>query len=165
MNTDWWKENFPSSAIRSVSELIDERLNVTSASGSLMSFDGYVECRLTVGNQNQEMVIPMLASKMIHRDKPIIGYNVIQHSMALEDQNDSSNVMKVFPGLSGSGSANLVKAIQTNAEEKVCVVRTGKKNEIVAKGTQRYVRFIVPARSTESNFAALFQPAIGDIHH
>lgn len=102
VNTGWWKENFPREEILPLSELLSVPLKVSTANGSLMSFDGYVNCRLSIGGIGPEMIVPLLASRMVSKEKPLIGYNVIEHYMQIggDDVKNSSRVRASFSRIS-----------------------------------------------------------------
>lgn len=133
VNTSWWKENFPQKEILPLSELLSVPLKVSTANDSLMPFDGYVDCRLSIGGIGPDMVFPLLASRMVSKEKPLIGYNVIEHYMQIggDDVKNSSRVRASFSGISEDSVHNLVNVLMNNTGDRLWDVRIGRRSEMI----------------------------------
>lgn len=81
VNIGWWKENFLWEEIFFFSEFLSVLFKVFIVNGSLMLFDGYVNCCLFIGGIGLEMIVLLLVFWMVFKEKFFIGYNVIEYYM------------------------------------------------------------------------------------
>ena len=71
---------FNKAAVRDISELIDEELNLTAANGTKIAYSGWVEIevRLTSSSKDEPSVIVLFLITNENLEYPILGYNVIE---------------------------------------------------------------------------------------
>ena len=71
---------FNKAAVRDISELIDEELNLTAANGTKIAYSGWVEIevRLTSSSKDEPSAIVLFLITNENLEYPILGYNVIE---------------------------------------------------------------------------------------
>lgn len=71
------------------------------------------------------MIVPLLASRMVSKEKPLIGYNVIEHYMQIggDDVKNSSRVRASFSRISEDSVHNLVNVLTNNTGDRLWDVR------------------------------------------
>ena len=71
---------FNKAAVRDISELIGEELNLTAANGTKIAYSGWVEIevRLTSSSKDEPSVIVLFLITNENLEYPILGYNVIE---------------------------------------------------------------------------------------
>ena len=128
---DYLSKLFPGSSIRDISELLDTKLNLATANGSPLPYNGWVELRFKLSRDSNHLVVPFLVSSA-SVDAPLIGYNVIE---AIFKENPSQSMEEAqlsFPNV--SDIETLVNCIHSENNEELSFVKSGKTDFVVPKG-------------------------------
>jgi len=130
---DWVQKHFPGKDIRPISDLVDEKLHVKSASGNDIQFLGYVELEICPPNGESCVGVPFLVTEA-EFEPPILGYNVITHWL-----NDSS-ISSVFPTVEDKKVSSVLSVLENEQQNCLGVVKVGRQNIVIPKGKTRKVR-------------------------
>lgn len=143
----WLDEHFPGKKIRPISDLVDEKLRVKSASGDDIQFRGYVELEICPPNSSTTTGVPFLVTASELRT-PILGYNVISHW--LNDQN--------FPSVFSNSkvSTSVLSILEDEQSSVLGLVRIGRHNVTVPKGETVKVRCFSRVGAETTKLHAVF---------
>ena len=72
-------KNFPGVVVKDISELLDTKLNLTTANGSKMSHIGWVELNFRLSSCNPDLKVPFLVTEQF-LDSPLIAFKVAPYS-------------------------------------------------------------------------------------
>jgi hypothetical protein len=75
---EWVKSQLPKKRVRALSELFDQEMVVTSASGDSLGVKGWIEVELAAGDMKEPLNVPFIVTTA-KLDRPILGFNVITH--------------------------------------------------------------------------------------
>lgn len=162
VNELWWKETFPECSVRSLEELINEKLTVCSANGSSIQFSGWVECAVTIGKQI--ITTPFLVTPVAAKDHPIIGYNVIEEFVRGSDPDKVNvDISRAIPSLPSSAYVDLIRTIKRNLDSEICVVTTKKRTETIPAKSRKRVRLKVKYHSDQDQIPGHFEPSVENL--
>jgi hypothetical protein len=122
----WLKTEFPNASIRNISQLFDQKLAITSATGETLGVSGWVELGISISGTEHSIKVPFVVTN-VHMDKPILGYNVIAHLS--ESGINVKNFQSVFQGLEPKKVEALSSLMKQNQEEECVRVKRITNNE------------------------------------
>ena len=154
--------------IRSLDELLDaEDLELTTADGSFLPFDGWAEVQMEIsldGKTSVKILVPFLVTN-IPLAEPIIGYNVIEYIANLNnnefDSNPVNNIKRAFSQLSMKKINALLNLIR-HTPENMGTVTTGRRDILIPKRQSVSIVCRVRANCT-SKYLAVFEPCIENL--
>ena len=78
VDMSWMSEYFPTATIVSVSEFLEEDLNIRAANATPIQLEGVAVVDFSLGEGDDRFLVPLIVTtdKM---SEPILGYNVIAH--------------------------------------------------------------------------------------
>ena len=74
----WITEFFPGATIVSVSEFLEEDLNIRAANATPIQLEGVAVIDFSLGENDDHFLVPLIVTKD-DMSEPILGYNVIAH--------------------------------------------------------------------------------------
>ncbi|CAC5417221.1 unnamed protein product [Mytilus coruscus] len=156
----WLKEKMNETQIRPLSELMDGELIVRSANGSEIPYEGWVQVNFKLKSKEEKLEnsleVPFLLSSHPDMNKPIKGYNVIEHYM--EKHTNVAGILKSAMGIKVN-RINTVMNIIKSSNGDICSVRNGKRDIIIPGNSQSVIKGIAHVRDTSNSTSAVFMPA------
>ena len=110
----WVALNFPHAKILSVSDFLEEKLEVKAANSTTMEIDGVVVLDFSLGDGGETVSVPFVVTSQALVE-PILGYNVIEH-LVLEGKGDQRK--QLGDSLCSRGKVVSVDALAAVIEEK-----------------------------------------------
>ena len=110
----WVALNFPHAKILSVSDFLEEKLEVKAANSTTMEIDGVVVLDFSLGDDGETVSVPFVVTSQALVE-PILGYNVIEH-LVLEGDVDQRK--QLGDSLGSRGKVVSVDALAAVIEEK-----------------------------------------------
>jgi hypothetical protein len=107
LSRSWLETNFPHKNVRPIQDLFHRDLPLSSASGSELGVEGYVEFEFTFGGQL--MNVPFVVTN-VSLEQPILGYNVIAH--LVNHNPDACSLSSVFQGQNRKTVDSVVKTVK-----------------------------------------------------
>ena len=160
VNSEWLKAEFPTAQVRSVDDLFEGGLSVSSASGDSLNIQGWVEIEVMVDTQNSGRTLPVpFIIADVPMDRPIIGYNVIAQLSNL----DAGDVdfCSIFQGVEKSKVHSVVSILRQNQEEEVLgPAKIGRQRVVLAPGGSSVLRCFVRPGYAAGGEIAIFVPDI-----
>lgn len=140
---EWVTTNLADAEVHPLEELLgDNDLDLKSANGSSIPYEGYVEVQFKLWNSavEREVIVPLLVARD-HLDYPIIGYNVIEEVLKYQENVNPSVSEQIITSLTASlpsvkpeNILALVQFIQSNAASELCSVKTTKRDVLIPSG-------------------------------
>ena len=157
----WVALNFPHAKILSVSDFLDEKLEVKAANSTSMEIDGVVVLDFSLGDGGETVSVPFVVTAQTLIE-PILGYNVIEH-LVLEG--DADQRKQLGESLGSKGKIVSVDALAAVIEEKA--VNRDFLTEVkspravtVAPGCHVQVKCRVKAQSDDKEQSVYFEPLL-----
>lgn len=146
----WLKKHFPSKDIRPISELLDDKLRVKSASGDDIQFLGYVELDICPPKGQCTTGVPFLVTES-NLEPPILGYNVISHWLG------DASISSIFAAVRDDTKVSSVLSVLEEEQNNwLGLVKIGRKNIVIPKGKTVKVRCFSRVGAETSNYQAVF---------
>ena len=92
VDRSWVRRNFPDEKIHSVTEFMEDELNVRAANATSISLDGVVLLEFGLKGGGDGFIVPLLVASD-DMAEPILGYNVIEH-LVLDGSKDQHAALK-----------------------------------------------------------------------
>lgn len=159
----WKEESLPNARLRDVSEILDspDDLRLTAANGTEMPYLGWIETTFRLASetdQTKELIIPVLVMKGCHLSHPIIGFNVIEHILAMTEKTKRySTVRKAFPSLKRNKVSAFIQAVSAEQTDEYGV-KIREKKAAVPKHSSIQIECRVASQPFKEDTTMLFQP-------
>ena len=151
---EWVKSRFPGKRVRALSELLEQELVVTSASGNSLGVKGWIEVELTAGDMKEPLKVPFIVTTT-ELDRPILGFNVITHVLRT-----TSNVSSLFQMKDPKKLQSLVQLLSHGeGGGEIGMARTGKGNVVIEPGGCKTLKCFVRSGVARGGEIANFSPA------
>lgn len=148
---DWLGRNLPGIQIKPIEELVEGGLTLSSASGTSIPFQGWVEVEFQLGNveglRDQNSCndvlynVPFLVTSVSGLDRPILGYNVIECLTKGFDEVKLTNILQAaVPSLQRHAAVTVARLASHEENEHIGTVSVGRQNIRVPKQSSKVIR-------------------------
>jgi transposase InsO family protein len=167
VHREWLDNNLPDVDLKPIAELAEGGINVLSANGSPIPFEGWVEVDFQLGHdgitegQDKTTVfkVPFLVTKAAGFDRPIVGYNVIKCVLQECNEGDRAKVLQTaIPSLGKQEVASLAQLVNDSNKDHMGSVRTGCRNIRIPKHSSKVVKARFRGAARRSDIQALLIP-------
>ena len=157
----WVALNFPHAKILSVSDFLDEKLEVKAANSTSMEIDGVVVLDFSLCDGGETISVPFVVTAQTLIE-PILGYNVIEH-LVLEG--DADQRKQLGDSLGSKGNFVSVDALAAVIKEKAInrdflTEVKSPRDVAVAPGCHLQVKCRVKAHSDDKEQSVYFAPLL-----
>ena len=152
----WLKKYLPDETIRSISELIDHTLNLTTATKGNIPYSGWVELQFCL-QSGEKIMVPFLVVES-DIDMPIVGFNVISEVMKCNSSFKLENILCAALNVSEEKIIDVI-SILTNAEnESLAMVRSSKRNVKIPAGSSMRIKCRAKVGMIREQIPVIFEP-------
>ena len=156
----WLRLNFPHAKIQSISEFLEETLEVKAANSTSIELDGVVVLDFSLGDAGETVRVPFLVTSQALVE-PILGYNVIEHFVLEGGVKQREQLGKSF----SRGKTISVDALAAVIEEKAAnqdflTEVKSPRAVTVAAGCRAQIKCRVKAYSDEKEQTVYFAPLL-----
>lgn len=155
----WLCQNLPGVKVKPITDLVPD-LSIFSANGTAVPFRGWVEIEVQLNESATTVLVPFIVTDTT-TERPILGYNVIEHLATTMDTNLPQGA---FPSLKDSDVISLCALLCQARNEDVGVARTGRNNLVIRAHGAKTIRAVVRGDNCEHPINALFVPTLDEIH-
>ena len=158
---NWLNEHCTQHKIEDLSSLLDRKLDVVSAGGNPIPYEGYVTIKVLLGKTGVEMEVPFLVTKE-NLTQPIIGYNVIA-AVSKDSDRGGENLVewgKCFAKLSRPAVYSLMSLLRESCCTNLSSVRTVKTGTMIRAGATISIPCKIDSVMIERKTAVLFEPTL-----
>ena len=153
----WLKHHFPDLPVKSISEIIDEELDIRTANQNNMSCVGWVDLCFQLSSSGKSCInVPFLVLGEDIPD-PIIGFNVIYEMLKAGDV-DLLKELQVAMDMEDEKFNQTISIIQAAGNNSLSGVRSDKKKVVIAAGQVVKIRCRAPVGYLDGNTSVLFEP-------
>jgi hypothetical protein len=156
VTAEWLKTHAFQKEIRHVSELINSEPSVRSACGDEVPFEGWVDLSFSLKGGTESLSVSFLVSASSGLERPIAGYNVINHykcEVAKSPGLFDREFQNALPHVPPTKLQTLLSVLNKDQSEGYGTVEVGKQNVRIPSGSRVLVKYVVHA-----GVVALFVP-------
>ena len=161
VDRDWLNDNFPDAEIQSVSDFLEEELEVKAANSTLIKIDGVVVLEFSLGEGGETFMVPFVVSSQMLTE-PILGYNVIEHLILNGDPKQRELLEKSLSCRGKTFSVDTLAAIiHEKADNRDFLTEVKSPDTITIPAGQRVqVKCRVKAQSNDEEQIVYFAPVL-----
>ena len=152
----WLKEYLPDQTIRDISELLDEPLNLQTATKGSIPYCGWVELEFDLASCGK-LIVPFL---VVNDDieMPIIGFNVISEVTKMKSLFRLEDILCSALNVSEEKAAAVINLLTNVEDESLALVRSCKQNVKIPAGSTMKLKCRAKVGTVTDSIPVIFEP-------